>query len=140
MTSDRRRFLMQAAAFGGAALSVPARPHAERAEAEQPRAENAFDYKRTWGRWGKDDQRGAVNLITPAKRVAAAALVKSGRSVSLAHTFTPPQHYFRTNQRGTGQSFVDYMGFEYHGVTGIQPRRQVRAARTGATSRSSATA
>ena len=21
-----------------------------------------------WGRWGKDDQRGAVNLITPAKR------------------------------------------------------------------------
>jgi kynurenine formamidase len=51
------------------------------------------------------------------ERTSAAALVKSGRAVSLAHTFTPPQHYFRVNQRGTGHSFVDYMGFEYHGVT-----------------------
>jgi len=25
-----------------------------------------------WGRWGKDDQLGTVNLITPAKRKAAA--------------------------------------------------------------------
>lgn len=38
-----------------------------------------------WGRWGKDDQRGTINLITPAKRREAAALVKEGVSVSLAH-------------------------------------------------------
>src|SRR4249920_55075 len=38
-----------------------------------------------WGRWGKDDQLGAINLITPAKRKQAAALVKEGVSVSLAH-------------------------------------------------------
>jgi len=38
-----------------------------------------------WGRWGKDDQRGAVNLITAAKRKQAAALVKAGISVSLSH-------------------------------------------------------
>src|SRR5262245_63919626 len=37
-----------------------------------------------WGRWGKDDQIGALNLITPAKRRQAAALVKDGVSVSLA--------------------------------------------------------
>jgi kynurenine formamidase len=37
-----------------------------------------------WGRWGKDDQIGALNLITPAKRKEAAALVKEGLSVSLA--------------------------------------------------------
>ena len=37
-----------------------------------------------WGRWGKDDQIGALNLITPAKRRQAAALVKEGFSVSLA--------------------------------------------------------
>ncbi len=37
-----------------------------------------------WGRWGKDDQIGAVNLITPAKRRQAAALVKEGVSISLA--------------------------------------------------------
>ncbi len=37
-----------------------------------------------WGRWGQDDQIGALNLITPAKRRQAAALVKEGFSVSLA--------------------------------------------------------
>jgi kynurenine formamidase len=37
-----------------------------------------------WGRWGKDDEMGALNLITPAKRLAAAALVKDGLAVSLA--------------------------------------------------------
>jgi kynurenine formamidase len=37
-----------------------------------------------WGRWGKDDEMGTLNLITPAKRKAAAALVREGFSVSLA--------------------------------------------------------
>jgi kynurenine formamidase len=37
-----------------------------------------------WGRWGKDDQIGALNLITPAKRKQAAALVKEGVSVLMA--------------------------------------------------------
>jgi kynurenine formamidase len=41
-----------------------------------------------WGRWGKDDQLGAANLITPAKRREAAALVKSGTTVSLARVLT----------------------------------------------------
>src|SRR5713101_3539021 len=38
-----------------------------------------------WGRWGKDDELGAANLITPAKRKQAVALVKEGLTVSLAH-------------------------------------------------------
>ena len=37
-----------------------------------------------WGRWGKDDQLGALNLITPEKRKQAAGVVKEGISVSLA--------------------------------------------------------
>jgi kynurenine formamidase len=37
-----------------------------------------------WGRWGKDDELGTLNLITPQKRAAAAALVRDGVSVSLA--------------------------------------------------------
>ena len=37
-----------------------------------------------WGRLGRDDERGSVNLITPARRKAAAALVTEGVSVSLA--------------------------------------------------------
>ncbi len=36
-----------------------------------------------WGRWGKDDQRGALNFITPKKRIAAAHLIQSGETVSL---------------------------------------------------------
>ena len=41
-----------------------------------------------WGRWGADDQLGALNLITPAKRVAAARLVQTGRTVSMARAMT----------------------------------------------------
>ena len=37
-----------------------------------------------WGRWGKDDQLGALNLITPEKRKQAAQLVTSGVSISLS--------------------------------------------------------
>jgi kynurenine formamidase len=36
-----------------------------------------------WGRWGKDDQRGTLNYITPAKIRAAANLVQSGKVISL---------------------------------------------------------
>ncbi len=37
-----------------------------------------------WGRWGEDDQRGCLNLITPAKGKQAAALVQDGTPVSCA--------------------------------------------------------
>ena len=35
-----------------------------------------------WGRWGDDDQKGCLNLITPEKRKQAAALVQDGVTVS----------------------------------------------------------
>src|SRR5439155_1669189 len=65
--------------------------------------------RRNWGRWGRDDQVGALNLVTPAKRAAAARLVTSGRAVSLSRPFPkepgpknafPAQHYMRTLARG----------------------------------------
>ena len=37
-----------------------------------------------WNRWGKDDELGALNLITPRTRRRAARLVKEGVTVSLA--------------------------------------------------------
>ena len=37
-----------------------------------------------WGRWGTSDQLGTINLITPAKRIAAAGLVRDGVSVTCA--------------------------------------------------------
>jgi len=38
-----------------------------------------------WGRWGAADELGTLNLITPEKRKQAAALIKDGVTVSLAH-------------------------------------------------------
>ena len=46
--------------------------------------ENQIKEFSNWGRWGKDDQLGTLNLITAKKRVQAAQLVKQGISVSLA--------------------------------------------------------
>ena len=43
-----------------------------------------FESVKNWGRWGPDDDRGTLNYITPDKVAAAAALVRSGRSVSMA--------------------------------------------------------
>ena len=71
-----------------------------------------------WGRWGKDDQIGALNLITPAKRRQAAGLVKDGVSVSLAadadtmKAVDNPSPYEVTMQ-GIGS---DRLAVSYHGI------------------------
>src|SRR3990170_1900505 len=36
-----------------------------------------------WGRWGKDDQRGLLNLITKEKTKQAIGLVREGTTVTL---------------------------------------------------------
>ena len=43
-----------------------------------------FEKLSNWGRWGKDDERGALNFITNQKRAAAAKLVQTGETVSMA--------------------------------------------------------
>ena len=43
-----------------------------------------FEAVKNWGRWGPDDERGTLNYLTPDKVAAAAALVRSGRTVSMA--------------------------------------------------------
>ncbi len=40
-----------------------------------------------WGRWGQEDERGTVNLITPERRRHAASLVRKGAVFSLAIPF-----------------------------------------------------
>jgi hypothetical protein len=35
-----------------------------------------------WGRWGKADELGTLNLVTPATRLAAAKLVREGAAIS----------------------------------------------------------
>jgi kynurenine formamidase len=83
-----------------------------------------------WGRWGKDDQMGAVNLITPAKRKQALASVKEGFSVSMAHTaetepaIDNPRPIVRVMSLGRGGSLSstgiaaasDSLTVSYHGL------------------------
>lgn len=80
---------------------------------------------RNWGRWGDDDQKGAVNMVTAEKRAAAARLVRSGRAVSLSRVFPktpapnnlwPAQHYMMRRVRGEAiGACADYYGIAYHG-------------------------
>ncbi len=78
-----------------------------------------------WGRWGEDDQRGTINLITPEKRVAAARLVRTGRTVSLSREFpktpgpenpNPAQHFMMWRETPDGGVSTDYYGIRYHGL------------------------
>ena len=45
------------------------------------------DRVRNWGRWGDDDERGTVNLITPERVVAASQLVERGAIFDLGIPF-----------------------------------------------------
>ena len=71
-----------------------------------------------WGRWGKDDQIGAMNLITPAKRRQAAALVKEGFSVSLAGDADTVQAVDNPNPYEHTMLAIgrDRLGVNYHGI------------------------
>src|SRR5262245_20467808 len=74
-----------------------------------------------WGRWGKTDGIGTLNLITPAKRKDALKLVRDGLSVSLAHTIEKEQA--PDNPRPLGQQMtldgaghaMDLYTIWYHG-------------------------
>ena len=46
--------------------------------------EEIFESVKNWGRWGPDDTLGTLNYVTPKKVREAAALVRSGRRVSMA--------------------------------------------------------
>jgi kynurenine formamidase len=83
--------------------------------------------KKNWGRWTDNGSAGAVNLVTPAKRLAAARLVKKGRTVSLsrpwpvtptAENVRPAQHYtFHVDELdGDWKSAHDYIGIAPHGI------------------------
>lgn len=77
-----------------------------------------------WNRWGSDDELGTLNLITPAKRIAAAALVKDGITVSLALDLNkirddlngnPFEHELGVGEFGGHQVAGDKYSVEYHG-------------------------
>jgi hypothetical protein len=48
--------------------------------------EGALPASSNWGRWGEDDQLGTLNFIIPQTRLAAAALIRTGRVVPIGRT------------------------------------------------------
>lgn len=106
----------------------PVRAQSTHRPATRADFEQYFKELSNWNRWGKDDQLGAVNLITPARRKQAAGLVKEGVSISLARTaemekaVDNPQPIVRQMTRpGAGQnpgdtgSSADTFFISYHG-------------------------
>jgi kynurenine formamidase len=96
------------------------------------RMDEIFEKVKNWGRWGPEDQAGALNLITPAKRAAAARGVRSGEIVSCARELpvqsnaenpTPALHMMvmagdacdATGVPGL-QTAMDFVGVAFHGM------------------------
>ncbi|GAC1318478.1 MAG: cyclase family protein [Chloroflexota bacterium] len=88
-----------------------------------------FDRCTNWGRWGDEDERGTLNLITPEVRRHAATLVSEGATVSCAHPIntvgdadnpSPAVHLMVragdvASVRGV-TSTADYLAIAPHGV------------------------
>lgn len=87
----------------------------------QADVEAYFKDLNNWGRWGNEDQLGTVNLITAAKKAEAQALVRTGRTVSLARDITPQPAltYYVTypSNRQRADTVLDRFGLVYHGFT-----------------------
>jgi kynurenine formamidase len=91
-----------------------------------------YERLKNWGRWGRDDERGALNHVTADHRRAAARLVAEGATVSLAHDLAvqpsgenpyPAQHHMLAAgdaRDSTGlpgyEAARDYVGAHVHGL------------------------
>lgn len=98
-----------------------------------PMTEEEFDQLfhdvSNWGRWGEADERGTLNFLTADHVRAAAALVRSGRTVSLSRpidTVAGPDNsdpaihhmtkcYDIAGELGEPQTVGDYLGCSCHG-------------------------
>jgi kynurenine formamidase len=91
-----------------------------------------YQASKNWGRWGTDDQLGALNLLTDEVRARGAAAVRDGRSISCAHDFpvmpsaetpVPGCHHMITAGDARDSSGIpgyeatqDYVGTNVHGL------------------------
>ena len=87
-----------------------------------------FESVSSWGRWGADDQRGALNYLNPGSVRAAAGLVRSGETLSLSLPLNtkvgidnpaPVDHHMTlladdASESGPLQFAKDYVGADYH--------------------------
>ena len=87
-----------------------------------------FEAVSTWGRWGAEDERGALNYLTPARVLEATRLVRSGETVTLSLPLdtrpgidnpAPADHHMTMMGdedigSGTLRFAKDYVGADYH--------------------------
>jgi kynurenine formamidase len=94
--------------------------------------DSLFDSLSNWGRWGDEDERGTLNHLRPEHAARAAAEVREGRSISLAHdlelqpsaeTPIPAQHHMLAAGDARDESGIpgyeaarDYVGAHVHGL------------------------
>jgi kynurenine formamidase len=91
-----------------------------------------YESLKNWGRWGADDQRGALNHLTDERRAEAAGLVETGEAISLAHDLAtepmpehphPVQHHMLASGDARDANGIpgyeaarDHLSFEVHGL------------------------
>jgi len=95
------------------------------------RVRAVFEQVKNWGRWGPEDERGALNLITPEKRRAGAASVAAGETVSCARELAvrpsaenPSPALHMMLRAGDDcvipgvdfESVMDFVGVAFHGM------------------------
>ena len=111
-----------------AAVALFAQTSAGYAQTAEPVTKAEFDQWMidisNWGRWGDDDELGTLNLITDAKRLAAAKLVREGVSVSMALDLNkqrdavngnPFEHELQVSKFGGHEVAGDRYSVQYHG-------------------------
>lgn len=105
-----------------------------------PSAGEVVEYMETlsnWGRWGPEDTKGTLNLVSPKKRRQAAELVREGQTITLAKMIPhlgitaawgapgPHSHMIQSGERyvwdaeseGQFQMAVESLSFIFHGET-----------------------
>jgi len=95
---------------------------AQRESYTQAQFDELFKQVSNWGRWGKNDQLGTLNLITPERKREAAKLIREGVSVSLARDLNPekaidnPDPFRDTMTLGVDSKFnMDTYTVSFHG-------------------------
>jgi kynurenine formamidase len=94
--------------------------------------EALFERVCNWARWGRQDQLGTLNLITPEKRLQAAALVREGVAIGLGNLWpvapapdNPWPAVHRMVRAGDDHLYpdvpglsvaLDFIGVECHGI------------------------
>ncbi len=122
MTATRLTLLITAACLLTPSVELVTAQSREPVSIEQ--FDQWMDDLSNWGRWGPDDEIGAANLMTAEKRLAAAALVQTGTTVSLAHDMLTDEavdaaepYQLQMTINPEGQNAGDRIDLSFHGVT-----------------------